>query len=196
MSPRSSLALLALVVVATASAAKTATYKAAVVEFATRRVPDATAGADAKLANSLCNIAGFDPLTAQAKAQGAIPVSVGFQGIIPVAVIDVGGANLYAVLLRVADKLGGGVKPHGLAVDQRRTKSGGVITFEPCRHINEQGKAGGMAFGKTIFAEAFNLAETPLGEILRIAARHHAFDKPHAKFMNNAAFAKRRHGAA
>ena len=102
---------------------------------------------------------------------------------------------MYALSLSLAHKLGGGVKAHGLAVNQRRTKSGGIITFEPCRHVNEQGKAGRMAFGKAIFAKPFNLAETPLGKILRIAARHHAFNKPHAKFVDNAAFAKRRHRA-
>ena len=68
--------------------------------------------------------------------------------------------------------------------------------LQPSRDIDQQRKAGGVAFGEAIFAKAFNLLEAALGKIALIAARHHAIDQPQTKLMNNAGFAKRRHGAA
>jgi hypothetical protein len=39
------------------------------------------------------------------------------------------------------------------------------MALEPARHIDQQRKAGGVAFGKAIFAEALDLAEAALGEL-------------------------------
>ena len=63
----------------------------------------------------------------QAEAQGeaAGASSVGLQGAVPIAAIDVGRAHRNPVLPRVAHDLRRGVEAHGLAVEQRRGESGG-----------------------------------------------------------------------
>src|SRR5882724_7448450 len=51
------------------------------------------------------------------------------------------------------------------------------MALDPGRDVDEQREARGMALGKTVFAEAFDLLETILDELSRIATLAHAFDK-------------------
>ncbi len=53
-----------------------------------------------------------------------------------------------------------------------------------------------MALGEAVFAEAFDLAEAALGEVLLVAAFDHALDQLLAERMDRANTPERRHGAA
>ncbi len=110
--------------------------------------------------------------------------------------VDVDRADLDAVLLRIAHDLRRGIEAHRLAVEQRRGEHVGIAALHPGRGIDEQREARGMAFGKAVFAEAFDLAEAALGEIAGIAAPRHAFDELVAEILDGADPAERRHGAA
>ena len=70
------------------------------------------------------------------------------------------------MLARIAHNFGRRIKSHRLGIEQGRGKRGGMMLFDPGRNIDQQRKAGGMAFGKTVRAEAFDLLETGFGEIL------------------------------
>ena len=49
-----------------------------------------------------------------------------------------------------------------------------MVAFEPRGDIGEQGKAGGVRFGKAIDPKALDLLVQTLGKIQRVASRHHA----------------------
>ena len=53
-----------------------------------------------------------------------------------------------------------------------------MVAFQPGRDIDQPREAGGVAFGKTVAAEAFDLRKAPRREIGVIAARQHAVDEP------------------
>src|SRR5580704_16167905 len=84
----------------------------------------------------------------------------GLQRAIPIAEIDIGGTDLDAVLARIAHELGRLVKAHRLAVEDGGAENVRITAFDPGRGIDQERKARRVAFGKTVFAEAFDLAET------------------------------------
>ena len=91
--------------------------------------------------------------------------AAGLQRAIPVGMIDVRLAHLDAMLVRIAHDLGWRVEAHRLRVQQRAAKTLGIAALEPARRIDEQREARGMALGKAVLAEAFDLAEAAFGEI-------------------------------
>ena len=78
------------------------------------------------------------------------------------------------MLLGVADDLSRRVEAHRLAVDERRGKGGRMVPLQPRRDVHQQGEAGGMRFGKAVFAEPLDLLEAALGELAGVAAVDHA----------------------
>ncbi len=118
------------------------------------------------------------------------------QRAVPVGVIDIDRADLDAVLLRIAHDLRRRVEAHRLAVEQGGGEHIRVAALHPCRGIDEEREARGVAFGKAVFAEPFDLAEAALGEIAGIAATRHALDELVAEILDGADPAERRHGAA
>ena len=110
--------------------------------------------------------------------------------------IDVDLAGLDAVIDGATHDLRRRIEAHGLGVEQCRGKGGGVMAFDPGRDIDEMGEARGVALGEAVFAKAFDLVEAALGEVLRIAARSHAADHLRLQFVDGAAAAEGRHGAA
>src|SRR5262249_48025124 len=91
------------------------------------------------------------------------------QGAIHGARVHVRMAHLHAVLARVAYELCGLVEAHRLAVDERRAEHVRVVPLDPGRHVGKLREARGMAFGKAIAAEAFDLLEAPLGKLASVA---------------------------
>ena len=120
----------------------------------------------------------------------------GLQCAVPVAVIDVGLARLDTMVACTAHDLRRRVKAHGLRIEQSAGEYRRVMAFEPGRDIDEMSEASGVAFGKAIFAEAFDLVEAALREIGRITARRHAADHLLLQQTDGAPAAKRGHGAA
>lgn len=96
------------------------------------------------------------------------------QRIVPVGVVHIGGAYLHPVLLRVAHNLRRRVEAHRLRVEQGGGKHLRMVAFDPGGDIDQQGKRGGVAFRKTVFAKALDLVKTARGKLRRIAAPHHA----------------------
>src|SRR4029077_11770107 len=96
---------------------------------------------------------------AEAEAQRPSSALGRFQCANPERVVDIDRAHLDLVLARVADDLRRRVKPHRLAVEQGAGEDLGVETFDPARDVNEERKARGMALGKAIGPEAFDLIE-------------------------------------
>ena len=133
---------------------------------------------------------------AQAEPQRRRDVAIAFEAVIPAALVDVDRAHLDAVILCIADDLRGRVKPHRLRVEQPAGEGGGVMAFEPARHIDEMRKARRMAFGKAIFAEAANLVEAALRKIGIVAARDHPPDHLVLQLVDHPARAERRHRLA
>ena len=75
--------------------------------------------------------------------------------------------HLDPMLARVADDLGGRVEAHRLGVEQRRAEDVRMMMLHPGRGVGDLGEAGGVALGKAVAAEALDLLEGALGEILR-----------------------------
>ena len=63
----------------------------------------------------------------------------------------------------------------------------GVMPFHPGRNINKQRETGRVTFGESIFSEAANLFEQPLGKLRRIATGIHSFDEFLAELVDHAA---------
>ena len=124
------------------------------------------------------------------------PRGAGLQRAIPIAAIDIGGADFDAVLACIAGELRRLIKAHRLAVDDGGAEHLRVAAFDPCRGIDQKRKARRVAFGKTVFAEALDLAETVFREIAIIAARRHAVDELVAEQMDRAVMTEGGHGAA
>ena len=97
---------------------------------------------------------------------------------------------------RVAHDLRRGVKAHRLRIEQSGREHVRVAAFHPGRGIDQIGEARGMAFRKSVIAEALDLVEAALREIALIAARDHAFDEFRLERMDGADALERRHGAA
>ena len=90
---------------------------------------------------------------------------------VPLRVIDVDRPHLDAVLAHVAHDLRRRIEAHRLRVEQRRREHVRIAALEPGRRVDQQREARGVAFGKTVFAEALDLLEAALGEIARVAVR-------------------------
>lgn len=60
-----------------------------------------------------------------------------FQRTIPLTLIYIRSVQFHAMLARIAHDLGWLIKPHRLAVDQRRREGGGVVAFEPGRDVDQ-----------------------------------------------------------
>ena len=118
------------------------------------------------------------------------------QRAIPSARADVDAAHRDAVLARVAHDLRRGVEPHRLRIQQRAGEGRRVMAFQPGRDIHQMRETRRVALGKSVGAEALDLTEAALGEVARIAARHHAIDHLREESVNGADIAERRHGAA
>ena len=97
---------------------------------------------------------------------------------------------------RIAHNLGRGVKPHGLGIEQRAGENARMMAFDPGAGIDQQRKAGRVAFGKPVRAEAFDLGKAALCKIVVIAVAPHAAQKAVFKFADIAVFFKRGKGAA
>src|SRR6476661_7428552 len=91
------------------------------------------------------------------------------QRAIPIAEIDVDGADLDAVRPRIAHELRRLIKAHRLAVEDGGAEHVRVAAFDPGRGIDQERKARRMAFGKAVFAEALDLAEAVFGEAAVVA---------------------------
>ena len=126
----------------------------------------------------------------------ARPLPAASKRAIPPAGIDAHRPHLDAMLARVADDLGGGVEAHRLGIEQRGAEDVGMMAFHPGRGVGDLGEAGGMAFRKAVAAEALDLLEGALGEILRVAVRDHAVDHLVAKRADAAGRLERRHRPA
>ena len=49
-----------------------------------------------------------------------------------------------------------------------------MMPLQPSGDVHQQGEAGGVGFGKAVFAKALDLLEDPLGELAAVAAGQHA----------------------
>ena len=100
------------------------------------------------------------------------------------------------MLLGIAHQLGGAVKPERLAVQQGCQKASRLMLLQPATDINQQRKAGGMAFREAVLAKALNLLKQLIRKFLGVAVAQHARDQPVIEMMNAAFALPRRHGAA
>ena len=97
----------------------------------------------------------------KAEPHGLVPSMVQSHSLI----IDIHRPNFDPVPPSVLHELGGGVKAHRLAVDDRRAKLGGIVMLQPCRNINQQGETGRMRFRKAVLSKTSNLLKHLLGEL-------------------------------
>ncbi|MNQ36084.1 hypothetical protein D3C85_495960 [compost metagenome] len=132
----------------------------------------------------------------QAQPHGETTVAGLFEGAVPAAGVDTGGADLDAVFPGVADDLRRGVEAHGLSVQEGGAEDVRVMTLEPGRGIGDQGEGGGVAFRKAVGAEALKLAEGLFRELGRIAALDHAPHQLVLEVADPARELERGHGAA
>ena len=70
------------------------------------------------------------------------------------------------------------------------------MAFDPGRDVDQEREARRVRFRKAVFAEALDLLEATLGEILRIAVGDHAADEFVAEIADLAGAAEGRHRAA
>ena len=115
---------------------------------------------------------------------------------IPVGQIDIDLPHLDPMLARIAHKLGRRVEAERLRVQHRGQEDVGVAAFQPARGIDQQRETRGVAFGKAIFAEAFDLPEAALGEFALVALGGQPRDHAVAERLNRTGAAKGRHRAA
>ena len=118
------------------------------------------------------------------------------QRAVPPAGVHAHGTHLHLMRARVADQLGGSVEAHGLGVEQSRAENLRMIIFHPGRGVGDLGEAGGVALGKAIAAEALDLLEGPLGEVLSVALGHHPADHILTEMAHPPGGLEGRHGAA
>ena len=97
------------------------------------------------------------------------------------------------MVARIAYQLGRGIEAHGLTVEQRSAERFGIMLFDPGGDIDQQGEACRMALGKAVFAEALDLAEAALGELLLVTVAEHAGDELLAEAMDGPDMAERCH---
>ena len=119
-----------------------------------------------------------------------------FQRAIDIAVHHVSRPHLYLVLPGVLHQLGGRVKPQWLAVEHGGQEFGRVMPFDPAAGVDQQGKRGGMALGKTIFTEPLDLLEDADGELFLVTPIRHAIDDLVVVLLQPALAFPSRHGAS
>ena len=119
-----------------------------------------------------------------------------FQRRVPAAVHHVGRQHAHAVAASVLHQLGWRVEAHGLGVEQGGQEGLGLVALEPGAGVGQQREAGGVAFGKAVFAEALDLAEQRFGEVQRVAVGQQAADQLDAVFVDAALALPGGHGAA
>ncbi len=120
----------------------------------------------------------------------------GFERAVPEAAVYIDGAQLDAVLARVAYDLRRRVEPHRLAVEQGAGENLRVEAFDPGRDVDEQCKARRVALGKTVGPEPLDLTEAAHGEIALVTVLDHAGDEFVAEQMDVAVALESRHRAA
>ncbi|MNE13662.1 hypothetical protein D3C80_1065040 [compost metagenome] len=99
---------------------------------------------------------------------------------------DIHRTDLDAVTTGILKNLVGTVKAHRPAVDQRTGVDRRFMALEPATGVGQQGKTGGVGFGKAITAKALDLLEDPLGEFAAVAIAEHAADQPFAVWFQAA----------
>ncbi len=97
------------------------------------------------------------------------------------------------MLLRIADQLGRGVKPHRLAVDQGRRERRRVVVFQPGRNVHQQGETGRVGLGEPVLAKAANLPEHLIREFFGESSGAHAVEQLGAKPIDHAWSSPRAH---
>src|SRR5439155_3822545 len=107
---------------------------------------------------------------AEAEAHRMAVVRGSLKRAVPQAVIDVRFPHLDAMLARIANELSGLVEAHRLAVEDGGAEDVRIMALDPRRGVDQEREACGVALGKAVFAEAFDLAEAALGEVGRIPA--------------------------
>src|SRR5262245_25814271 len=133
---------------------------------------------------------------AHAETQSETTLRCRLKRAVPQAVIDIDLARLDAMVDRATHDLRRRIEAHGLGVEECRGKRRWVMAFEPGRDIDEMSEARGVALGEAILAEALDLVEAALGELCRIAARHHAAPHLLMQAVDGAAATEGGHGAA
>ena len=101
---------------------------------------------------------------AKAQSEAEFSLFIALQGAVPIAEGGVGRQHRHAMLAGAAHDLGGRIKAHRLGIEQRRREGRGMMFLDPGRNIDQQREAGGMAFGKTVTAEALDLFEAAFRE--------------------------------
>ena len=86
----------------------------------------------------------------------------------------------------VADKLGRLVESHRLRVEDRGAEYIRMMAFHPAGGVGDQREACRMAFGKSVRAEAFELAERAVRELDIVAVVDHALDELVLKLVDAA----------
>ena len=117
------------------------------------------------------------------------------QRAVPMAVIDVDRADLDAVVDGIADQLRRGVEAHRLGVEDGGTEHVRVVALEPGRDVDQEREAGRVALREAVIAEALDLLEAGLGEVLVVAAAHHAAHQLAVPLLDLAGAPERRHRA-
>src|SRR6185437_14758488 len=83
---------------------------------------------------------------------------------IPLRMIDVGWPYFDAMFACIADDLCRRIKSHRLRIEEGGCEGVRIMAFQPCRGINKKRKARRMTFGKSVFAETFDLLKTTFGK--------------------------------
>ena len=97
------------------------------------------------------------------------------------------------MLARIANDLRRCVKPHRLAIQQRRRERRRILPLDPARHVDEVRETRRMALGKAIFAKPLDLVETAPRELGVVAALDHPPDHLVLQQVDRSARPERRH---
>src|SRR5271166_3693725 len=87
------------------------------------------------------------------------------QRAVPVRQVDVDLAHLDAMFACIANELCRRVEAERLGIEHRGGEDVRIAALHPARSVDEKREASRMTFWKTVFTEAFDLAEAALGEI-------------------------------
>ena len=124
----------------------------------------------------------FDLSESQSYRQAIGPIRL--HHIIPITGVDADRPDLDLMGASITNNLGGGIKPHGLGIQQSTGEYPRMMMLQPARGIDQQGKTGRMAFGETIGPKAFNLGKTSGSEVPFITVAPHATHEKGFKFTN------------
>jgi hypothetical protein len=100
------------------------------------------------------------------------------------------------VLARIPHDLGRCVETHRLGIEEGGAEHVRVMALHPGRGVDEEREARGVAFGKSILPEAFDLAEAALGEVPLVAAGDHSIHHLGLESADRTNAAEGGHGAA